>query len=189
MAGPYFAAKLTPNLVLDARAAIGQSSNKLQSETEGEESFSTTRSLLFGRLTGFWNAGAWRFSPSVAVSYYRESQLAMTTSEGVSIGAQDLTLGRITFGPEIGYALKRRDGTLFEPLLGIKGVWNFATDASSAAAAGQLAGDGLRLKLEAGAQLRLPSGIQLRGTSSYEGLGDTNLHTYNGQASVTIPLN
>ena len=189
MAGPYLAAKLTPNLVFDARAAVGQSNNKLVTDTAGEEAFSTDRSLLFGRLSGYWSLGAWRFTPSIAASYYRETQKAMTTSDGVSIPSQSLTLGRVSFGPEIGYAFKSPNGTVFEPLLGIKGLWDFATDNSQTAASAAPAGSGLRFSLELGAQLKLPSGVMLRGTGSFEGLGDNHLQSYHGQASVTVPLN
>ena len=188
MVGPYMSARLTKNLFFDTHAAWGQSSNK--SIIDGDIArFQTTRSLLQARLTGNWRMDSWNFTPSVDVSYFREVAPATFIAPGVSVAEQSVALGKVTFGPQASYVFKNRDGDVFEPLVGLKGMWNFIRDDSTTTGATAGGGDVFGLKGEVGAILRLNSGISMRAAGSYEGFGIGTTKAYQGQAVVRIPLN
>ena len=187
MVGPYMSARLTKNLFFDTHAAWGQSTNK--SNIEGDIArFQTTRSLLQARLTGNWRMDRWNFTPSVDVTYFREVAPVTFIAPGVSVAEQSVALGKVTFGPQASYVFKNRDGDVFEPLVGLKGMWNFIRDDSTTTSA-TAGGDVFGLKGEVGAILRLNSGISMRAAGSYEGFGIGTTKAYQGQAVVRIPLN
>lgn len=181
MAGPYVATKLTRNLMFDARAAWGKSTNQLVYLGRDDDQFNTSRSLYMGRLSGNWQNGLWRFSPEIAVSYFKEAQEAFTTTDGVAVAAQSLDYGRVTFGPEIGYAMRLPNSWRAEPSIGIKGLWNFR-DA-------ERQGTSMDLRIEAGVRLEAPAGMSLRASGSYQGFSDGNPRAVNGQIQVGVPFN
>ena len=57
MAGPYVSVRLTRNLFFDARAAWGQSDNRVDPLGVYTDKFSTERSLVSAKLTGNWAYG------------------------------------------------------------------------------------------------------------------------------------
>ncbi len=126
MAGPYMAIKLTPTLSFDTRAAGGQSQNQVNPFGISDEAFSTDRFLGSARLTGNWKSGDWRFRPEVSTVYFTETQKNYTDPFGVFIPSSDGTLGRVTFGPEIGYLMKLAGGASLEPQAGVKAVYDFS---------------------------------------------------------------
>ena len=95
--------RLSENIFFDARAAWGESDNSINPLGFYTDSFETKRWLVRGNLTGNWNFGDWRLTPSVSVARIEEDQQAYIDSLGISIPGQNLALGRVTFGPEIGY--------------------------------------------------------------------------------------
>jgi hypothetical protein len=62
--------------------------------------------------------------------YFREMQHSYRDSLDISSPEQTVTLGRLTFSPEIGYRLRVRGG-IVEPFIGLKGVWDFEKDKTS----------------------------------------------------------
>lgn len=181
MAGPYLATRLTRNLMFDARAAWGKSTNKLVYLERDDDTFATERSLYMARLSGNWNHGPWRFSPEASVSYFKETQNAFNTSDGVALSAQTLEYGRVTFGPEIGYTIKLSNNMRAEPSLGIKGLWNIKD--------GERKGTAMDLRIEWGMRLETPTGISLRANGSYQGFGEGTVRAINGQIQVGVPFN
>ncbi len=81
MAGPYMTAELTPNLFLDARAAWGTSDNATSPFGTYVDHFDTTRWLARAELTGNWEHGPWRFTPSASISYFEDEQDAYVDFE------------------------------------------------------------------------------------------------------------
>ncbi len=63
----------------------------------GTASYDTDRWLVRGNLTGNWQQGDWRFTPSVSATYLEERQEAFTTSIGTFV-APDEFHGRIEGG-------------------------------------------------------------------------------------------
>ncbi len=188
MAGPYVSAKLRENLFFDARGAWGTSDNEINLIGLTKDSFDTTRLLATARLTGNYQLGGLRISPSVAVKYIKEEQKSFTNSLGIFIPGQSVTLGRLSFGPEFSYRHQAANGTIIEPHASITGLWDF-DDAGPLTLGNTVAGgNDLRAKVDGGVRLTLPSGISLGAKVSYDGIGDNDFSAYSGKLQVNIPL-
>ena len=98
MVGPYLSSRLAPSLFFDARAAWGMSSNHVSPFGTYRDGFRTERWLASSKLTGNWNAGDVRFTPSAGVIMMRDRQVEYVDNMGFTIPSQTLALGRVTFG-------------------------------------------------------------------------------------------
>ena len=188
MAGPYITARLSKNVLFDARAAWGQSTNQITPFGTYQDSFATSRTLMSAKLSGNWHNGAWRFSPSVDVTYFQEQQKAYTSVTGAAVADQAVALGRVSIGPEVGYKFKTGNGGVFEPYTSLKALWDFKRDAVVSIGGMDVGTAAVRGKAEAGATYTTPSGVSIKGAASYDGLGDRNFHAIEGKVSVSVPL-
>ena len=188
MAGPYLSARLTSNLFFDARAQWGSSSNHIDPLGAYTDSFDTSRALVSGKLAGRWSYGAITFQPSAEVIYFSEQQKAYTNAIGVGIDSQTVSPGRLTFGPEVSYRMALGDGGVLEPFVGLKAVWDFNRSQETTAAGEPIGHDEWRGRIETGATLRTPSGVSVRAMGSYDGIGDSHFHAWQGRATVVVPL-
>jgi hypothetical protein len=188
MAGPYLSMRLLSNLYFDVRAAWGRSSNDIVLGTISG-GFDTTRWLVKGELAGNWTWDAWRITPSAELAYIEEHQDAFTDSAGTFVSGQTVSLGRLTFGPEIGHKFVCPGVLLFEPYAAIKGVWDFDRP-DVAIIEGVVVGPGAFWgRLEGGLQLVTLEGWLLRGLASYDGLGADDYEGYTLQGEFNVPLN
>jgi outer membrane autotransporter protein len=189
MAGPYASIRLTQHLYLDARTAWGSSDNSVNPLGTYEDKFSTDRWLAHAKLTGNWHFGNFRLTPSLAYTYLQDKQRSYTDAPGEFIPSQTVSLGRLSFGPEIAYRLMCVDGTIWEPQASIQGVWD-DTDARSSLIGGLLAdGNDFRGLVQAGVLVSSPRGPSVRAVASYDGLGSgTGFHDLGGQVWLNIPL-
>jgi outer membrane autotransporter protein len=188
MIGPYLSARVHENLYLDLRAAWGRSSNDmvLGTTTGG---FDTSRWLVKGTLAGNWMHEAWRFTPSAELAYVFESQDAFTDSAGAFVPGQDIRLGRLQFGPEIGHRLAHTADTIIEPFAAIKGVWDF-DNPDVAIIDGFVVGPGdFWGRLEGGLNVITGEGVVVRGLASWDGVGASDYSGYTLQGIVNVPLN
>lgn len=191
MAGPYLAARLSEDLYLDMRGAWGRSDNDIELIGLTKDSFDTNRWLASARLTGNWQHGAWRVTPSAEIEYIKEAQKSFTNALGVFIPDQSVTLGRLSFGPEFGYRYYAADGTLIEPQLSITGLWDFdnAGDVTNTLAGIVVSPNDFRGKVEGGVLFLCTNGVSLRAAGSYDGIGDGDFSAYSGKLRVSVPLN
>jgi hypothetical protein len=189
MVGPYTAMKLTPQVTFDARVAYGQSNNAVNPFGLYDDTFNTDRALAAARLSGTWRYGPWRISPEASLIYFNETQKSFTDALGIFIPGQSVNLGRFTFGPEVGYPIRERDGTVYEPYLGLKGVYDFSKQDAVALDGSLSAPETLRGKVEAGVSYKTSSGMAIQGSASYDGLGAKGFEDIQGQVSLRMPLN
>ncbi len=189
MVGPYATLRLTPNLLWDARVAWGRTSNEVSPFLTYTSDFDTTRWLARTNLTGNWSLGRWRFSPSVAVAYLEDKQASFTTTGTGVVAQETVRLGRLQFGPEIGYVHTLRDGTTLEPHGKLEGIWHFAGRQTLTMNSIALEQDAFRGKASAGLIVTRPSGINLRGVVTYDGLGSDDFDAIGGEVWLNIPLN
>ena len=193
MIGPYMGAKLSDHLYFSARAAWGQSENDitLTDNAAGFRTgdFDTDRWLATAELTGNWYHGPWRFTPSAQLAYGSEDQEAFRNSLNQQIGSNEATIGRLTFGPEIGYRHVMDDGTVVEPLVGIEGIWNFDDSGLRLSDGTPIGDDDFTGKVEGGVLVQMPSGISWRAVGDYYGIGDGDFDSYGGQVWLSVPLN
>lgn len=188
MIGPYLSARIHENIYFDLRAAWGRSSNDLTLGTT-TGGFDTSRWLVKGTLAGNWLYDAWRFTPSAELAYVEESQDAFTNSAGTFIAGQDVSLGRLQFGPEIGYRFAHSADTFIEPFAAIKGVWDF-DNPNVAIVDGFVVGPGdFWGRLEGGLNVITTSGWYLRGLASWDGVGSDDYSGYTLQGTLNVPLN
>jgi len=192
MAGPYIGIRLMDTLFFDARVAWGQSDNDiwLQDNAAGRRSgsFETDRWLASATLTGTYQFGNWRLSPQVGLAYGNESYDTYFNSLGQAVDGGEATIGRLTGGAEVGYQFRMRDGSILEPHIGLKGIWNFHTDDLSVGGV-LVDSDESRARLEGGLLYRTPNGWALRGAAAYDGIGASDFEAYSGQLWLNIPLN
>ncbi len=188
MVGPYMSARIYDNIYLDLRAAWGSSSNDMTVGTSSS-SFDTSRWLVKGTLAGNWLYDAWRITPSAELAYVEESADAFTTSAGTFVTGQNVSLGRLQFGPEIGYRFAHTADSFFEPFAAIKGVWDF-NNPNIAIIDGFVVGPGdFWGRLQGGLNWGTSSGLYVRGLASWDGLGAGDYNGYTLQGTVNVPLN
>jgi outer membrane autotransporter protein len=188
MVGPYVSARLTQNLYFDARALWGRSSNHIDPLGAYTDRFDTGRVLASAKLTGRWAFGDFSFQPSGELIYFAEGQEAYTNAIGITVDSQSVRLGRLTIGPEIGYRLAVGGGGVIEPFVRFKGVWDFVTTGETAAAGEPVGREPWRGRVETGATFSSGSGISVRALGSYDGIGDAHFQSWQGRASLMIPL-
>lgn len=190
LAGPYVVARLHQNLLFDGRVAWGQSDNNVNPLGLYTDDFDTDRWLAKAQLTGDFRMGDWRFSPSVRAIYFEENQKAYTDSLGLMIDSQTVSLGRVTFSPEVSYVF-RTDTMEVEPHIGLQGIWDFdkaeIVDLSSGLAVGSSAD--IRARVEGGLAFRLASGASLTADAFYDGIGVDDLDMYGSSLKVRVPFN
>lgn len=191
MAGPYLVARLHQNLIFDGRVAWGQSDNHVDPLGLYEDKFATNRFLARGQLTGDFSRDKWRFSPHVALIHFQEEQKAYVDSLGFDIQSQTITLGRVTFGPEISFVHKTRDGTEIEPSFGVTGIWDYdqaeILDIGTGLANGS--SSDLRMRVQGGLAVRMPGSASLAGDAYYDGIGADDLEIYGGSLKLRVPIN
>jgi hypothetical protein len=186
--GPYIAARLTQNVFFDARAAWGRSDNRVNPFGLYEDGFSTTRWLARANLTGNWQMGQFRFSPGASVIYVSENQHNYIDTLGIAIPSQTVSLGRLTFGPEVSYRFIDASGASFEPLAALKASWDFAKPGAATVGGYIITQDDIRLAAQLGLMARFASGQSWRVVATYDGIGSRNLQSVGGQFWVNIPL-
>ncbi len=189
MAGPYIVARLHENVLFDARVAWGQSFNDISPLGTYRDSFNTERWLAKAQLTGDFRAGNWTFAPHAGVIYFEDAQEGYTDSLGVAIPGQTATLGRVTFGPKVGYRVSGEGRSSIEPFLGVEGIWDFDVAKTVDPTTGIVASsDDLRARVEAGVTAVFKH-WSISGEGFYDGIGANNLEAYGGKARATIPFN
>jgi outer membrane autotransporter protein len=188
MAGPYASVRLTPNLFFDARAAWGTSDNKVDPFGLYQDKFTTSRWLAHANLTGNWQFGNYRVTPSAGLTYVEETQRSYTDTLGVLIPEQTVALGRFSVGPEIAYRYLAPSGVTYEPHVSVKGVWDFKRPDATSVDGLIVTGNTLSASVETGLLARAPSGWSFRGAVSYDGLGGNNLHAVTGKLWLNIPF-
>ena len=176
------------NIYFDLRAAWGRSTNDLTLDTV-TGGFDTSRWLVKGTLSGNWVQDAWRFTPSAELAYVTENEDAFTNSAGTFVPGQDVSLGRLQFGPEVGYRLAHTADTFIEPFAAIKGVWDF-DNPNVAIIDGFAVGPGdFWGRLEGGLNVVTTDGWLVRGLASWDGVGSSDYSGYTLQGIVNVPLN
>ena len=102
---------------------------------------------------------------------------------------QDVSLGRLQFGPEFGYRFAHTADTFIEPFAAIRGVWDF-DNPNVAIIDGFVVGPGdFWGRLEGGLNVMTAGGTYVRGSASWDGVGAADYSGYTLQGTVNVPLN
>ena len=167
---------------------VGQSDNQVNPIGTYWDDFETSRWLAEANLVGDIINGAWRFSPGVGIAYFSEEQKQYTDSLGFVIPSQEITLGRITAGPEIAYRFETPDGGVFEPFVKVTAVYDY-DDTEVINLSGQLAGLGnFRADARVGLAAEFANGGRLSAEAMFSGVGEGDFEATTGMIRVRLPL-
>ena len=121
-------------------------------------------------------------------SYANEEQKAYTDSLGFAIPSQDITIGRLNFGPEFAYRMDNPNGGYFEPYVRVNGVWDY-DDADVYNSNGVLTSLGdFRADARLGFNAELSNGGIVSGEVSVQGVGENDLEANSAMVRVRLPL-
>lgn len=185
MIGPYVTARLARNIYFQGRFAWGHSENDITVAT-AHGRFDTRRWLVRGKLQGDWRQGAWQFAPSLSVAHIRERQKGYVDTSGTTIPGQTVSLGHVSFGPEVSYTMRPSDGTVWVPRAAFRGVWSFSEDIDTAAASAISASETLRGQAELGLSVVGANGSSLDFMAAYDGVGDRDFSAYSGSMRLRL---
>lgn len=187
MIGPYIVGRIHQNFLFEGRFAAGRADNKVSPFNTYEDDFETERWLARARLTGDFHYGEWNFEPHIGIIYFEEKQKAYRDSFGTFIAGQDVTLGRLTFGPKISRRFIASDGkTIIAPHIGLQAIWDFdkAETVDVATGLGSGSSDGVRGRIEGGISVYSEDGISFTGRFAYDGIGADDLDAYSASGRL-----
>lgn len=177
LAGPYAAYRLSPNLVLGARAAFGEISDGAIPISEAQ-TFTTNRLLTEARLSGNWAFGQWQLMPAASISYVGDTTVASIA--GLSEATAQTT--RFTAGPQLRRLIDAGDAGILEPFAFFK----TSLDLESVKVMPEVA----RNTIGGGVVLNRPEGYSIQATADYSETVGAELPdpSIAGQVSVSVPL-
>lgn len=178
--GPYTTVKMSENLFIDARIALGKSYNKGSPYGTYTDEFNSERLLASAALAGDFDWNGFKIEPEVRLSYYKETSSSYIDSLNVVIPSVEVITGTMYFGPQISRSFKIENGMMFTPFMSIKGIWTFEQENTSANLPGRTtaSSEGVRARVEAGFRLSSSNGLDVSLSGNYDGIGDDNLETW-----------
>ncbi|NVE93742.1 autotransporter outer membrane beta-barrel domain-containing protein [Altererythrobacter lutimaris] len=177
MVGPYVTAQLAPQLYLEARAAWGSSDNRVSPLADIVDAFDTDRSLYSGSLFGELEVGDDTvLRPELTVRHFSEKQKAYTDSFGITVSAQTVDQGDVSFKPRLSHLIELESGWSLRPFGVIEGIYTFGTEPDGALAnivptAFSDAFGGVRARVEGGVDIFSKGGIRASVSGFHDGIG------------------
>jgi hypothetical protein len=181
---PYAGFKLGEKLFASAFVGLTQINYNSNPQLGSTANFAATRFFFGGSLFGVWRDGPWRFQPTLAGSYGTEAQQGYTDSLGNVVSGQTVNYGRLSAGPEIGYAFRAPDRSwTVEPYVTGRGNLDFSSNNATL-----LQGQSVVLRpgtqgsgsAGVGVDARFASGFYLRLQGSYDSIGVSGLDVWSG---------
>jgi Autotransporter beta-domain len=182
---PYLTAKLDPNFYLTAFGGFTRLDYNTALAPGIAGQFVAWRLLGGANLTGVWHDGDWRFQPDATIYYGGENQQGYTTNVGSTVAPITIPFGRISAGPEIGYAFRdSAKSMVIEPFIKAHVNFDYITN-NVAIFNGATFASGNRgqwsASLGAGAVLNTARGFFARLEASNESVGMNGLSVWVGQ--------
>jgi len=176
VAGPYAAYRLSPNLVLGARAAWGETSDVTTSDND-QQSLAGDRLLTEARLSGNWAVGKWQLMPAASITYVDDTAIASIS--GLSDAAAQT---RLTAGPQIRRQFNAGDAGSLEPFAFFK----TSLDLDSI----MVLPDAARNTIGGGVALNQPDGYSIQATANFSETVGAELPDAQvaGKVSLSMPL-
>jgi len=181
--------RLTDTLILDLHGAWGQSDIEISPFGTYKDDFDTERWQVAGNLTGSYDSGLWHISPSIGLVYFEETQKAYTDSNGFRIGEQTFDLGSLNFGPTVTYRIKRPNGMVIRPLIGLKGIYDFNSTDIRDVNGLAIGTDDFRAQLTVGLNVITSGGSTLQATYTHDGIGVSDFESNTGEIIFSTPIN
>lgn len=118
-----------------------------------------------------------------------QTERRYANSVGTVVPSQTVSLGRVTFGPEVVYRIAAGAGTVIEPMASLKGLWDFDHEENMVINGIVASPDDFRGRFEGGVMITMPGGLSLRATGNCDGVGTGDFEAYGGQLWANVPLN
>ncbi|MGI9421828.1 MAG: autotransporter domain-containing protein [Hyphomicrobiaceae bacterium] len=188
--GPYIAARFDETLFFDARIAKGRANNSVSPYGTYSDDFASERMLAKAQLSGQFDFQDSTIAPELTVIYFEEHQKAYVDAHGSRIGDQNVSLGRLTFGPSFFGSFDIGNGLLFKPHLKVKGIWDFDKDDAVDLETGLPIDSSHDLRARADLRMYVASikGWEFAADGFYDGIGADGFEAYGGSARMTVPL-
>ena len=185
LAGPYFVARLTENLVFDGRTAWGRSSNDIASEGDEVDRVSGVRHMTALGLTGEIDLPhGWTLLPAARYIRYGERLGDYVNWQDVAIPEQRIGVGRLSFGPTIRREFEIGSDVRVSVRGGMSGVWHTAPPREARLSDGALfEGDRLHMRVSSGAVLRFKKAT-VDVTGFYDGISRRDRRTYGARIGL-----
>jgi Autotransporter beta-domain len=176
LAGPYAAYRLSPNLVLGARAAWGETSDVTTSNND-QQSLTKNRLLTEARLSGNWAVGKWQLMPAASITYVDDTAIASISGLSDAVAQT-----RLTAGPQIRRQFDAGDAGSLEPFAFFK----TSLDLDSI----QVAPSAARNTIGGGVALNQPDGYSIQATANFSETVGAELPDAEvaGKVSLSVPL-
>ncbi len=150
-------------------------------------SFDSEHVTLEGRIDKRFERGTFWIEPGVGIRYIDTDQDNYTDSAGTLVTNQDLTLGRLTYGPTVGTTIVRGNATL-KPFAKINGVWDFENDGTFATStAGTFTSGDNAINLGGGIEIAYASGMVLKVEGNWYTF-DSDLEAWSISGGIGAPL-
>ena len=190
LAGPYIVSRVNDKLIIEGRAAWGQSSNDVSPLNSFEDEFDTNRWLLKAKLTGDFKVKGWQLNPNVEVIYYEENVQDFTNTLGIDIPEQTVNLGRAAFGPRFTKKIQASETINVSPTFGVRGIWDFEqADILDVQSGINSQTEQFRARTEGGISVDfLKHGSRLSLDGFYDGIGVNDFEAYGAKLSVSFPF-
>ena len=190
LAGPYFAAKVAPNVTFEARAAAGQSYNDVDALGLGDSSFTTNRFLGRVGVTGDFRHDNLIFRPNATLLYFGEQQQEFVDNLGNTIPGQSIEFGRFSIDPEVRYEFTTEDGLFISPFFSAQGIWDFLSQPLVNVQTGIATDttDDPRVRFEGGVSVRTSRGATVEASGFFDGVGQSDFRAYGGSLQVRVPF-
>lgn len=188
LAGPYVVSKLHENLSLDTRASFGKSVIAL-SLVEDQDKLETERIMVKSQLTGNLKFKSWHVSPALSVVYFEEDTSAYQAAQGLVSLDDQVTLGRVTFGPRFTRTFDLPNGMELTPNIKLQGTWDFdQTPFVNVSTGYRSTPDQLRAKFESVVTAKVSEERKFSLNTFYDGIGVAGYDAFGVKLGMTVAL-
>ena len=149
--------------------------------------FDSEQFTLEGKIDKRITRGAMWIQPALSLLYLDTAQDNYTDSAGTVVAGQDLTLGRLAYGPTVGTTIQRGN-TQIRPFAKINGIWDFENEGSfTTTTAGTFVTGDNALNLGAGVEIVYVSGFAIKLSGDWFSF-DSDLEAWAISGGIGAPL-
>ncbi len=176
MAGPYMAYRLTPNVVVDAKAGWGNAQDSAVAQS-GSANFATQRLLSEASVTGNWGWRQWQLSQSGGITYIDETSRRHSAGD---VPGESVDVARFSAGPALKRHFDTANGGSLEPFAFFKSSLDLDDAALTEPVAQNTVG--------AGVTLVKPDKYNIRASADYSESSDAaTAPVATGKVQVNVP--
>lgn len=181
----YTGLRISRNLTVDA--LVGHTWLNYDNDVAGDSgNFDASRWMLAGNITGHFLYGEYTIEPNLHGQIAWETQDGYTTSGAIIVSKQNLTIGKVAFGPRVSRDHLMDSGTNAEFWGAVEGEYDF-TNADAGTSNFNLDGN-VSARLSAGVDFDFTKDVSLELDGNIGGLGAEDYTSYQGNVRVAVPF-